>query len=216
MYNRKVNEVKTNKQGEIVTMKSFLETRSLFIHIPKTGGISVHKSLYGNRSNGHYNYMDYKIILGQDLYNQFFSFAFVRNPWDRLVSSFFYFKNGGGGNKSEYEWSMKQIAPFNTFNEFVINWLDNIDNRISKIQFYEQSKFILNNNNKSQVNYIGKYENLLADFDYVRSKIGKIRQLEHLNSSNREKDYRNYYNDKSIEIIAKIYKRDIINFGYHF
>ena len=66
-----------------ITLKPFLETRSMFVHIPKTAGISVGLSLYGGKSGDHRTIRDYKLCFSKAEFDSFFKFAFVRNPWDR-------------------------------------------------------------------------------------------------------------------------------------
>jgi hypothetical protein len=63
--------------------------RCIFIHIPKTAGASIALSLF-NEPPRHVHYRDFEIA-NPDKFRRYFKFAFVRNPWDRLVSSYFYF-----------------------------------------------------------------------------------------------------------------------------
>ena len=62
----------------------------LFLHIPKTAGTSINEDLqpYLKYQFGHVTAQEY-IERGFDLKN-IFTFTFVRNPYDRFVSLFFY------------------------------------------------------------------------------------------------------------------------------
>ena len=68
--------------------------KSTFIHIPKTGGTSIStwlKNAYGvnyNKGFKHASYEEMKRTFG-DLG---FTYTVVRNPWDRVVSAYFYYK----------------------------------------------------------------------------------------------------------------------------
>jgi hypothetical protein len=69
------------------------EFQCIFIHIPKTAGTSVARTLFGQGSR-HVPYFEYEKVNGRK-FNRYFKFAFVRNSWDRLVSTYFFLKKGG-------------------------------------------------------------------------------------------------------------------------
>lgn len=66
-----------------------------FVHINKTGGTSITEALSGyedalHPDYDHANAKRLRRLLGADLWDEMYSFAFVRNPFDRMVSSYFY------------------------------------------------------------------------------------------------------------------------------
>ncbi|MDZ7820398.1 MAG: sulfotransferase family 2 domain-containing protein [Candidatus Marinimicrobia bacterium] len=73
----------------------------LFIHIPKTAGLSIINAVRDPRVDtvGHFLQNPFYRPAGEVIkkYPQRpFVFTFVRNPWDRAVSAFFYLDQGGG------------------------------------------------------------------------------------------------------------------------
>lgn len=70
----------------------FDDPACVFIHIPKTGGCSVEEALCGGplpseimlKQEGYV--LNYQHAFLWELETRPFSFAFVRNPWDRCVS----------------------------------------------------------------------------------------------------------------------------------
>lgn len=69
---------------------------------------------------------------------------------------------------------------------------------------------------KILVDFIGRVENLQADFDEVCDRIGiKRRQLPHVNRS-AHKPYWEYYDETSRDVVAERFRRDIDYFGYRF
>lgn len=78
------------------------------------------------------------------------------------------------------------------------------------------------------VDFIGRFENLQSDFNYICDQIGISRILlpklntkegwdKGDNSNNRDLFYyRNFYNTESIELIKKRYTKDIELFNYKF
>ena len=64
--------------------------------------------------------------------------------------------------------------------------------------------------------YIGTFENLHDDFDYVCSQIGvKKPKLEHHRGSHHE-PYQEYYSGGTQKLVAKYFAMDIERFEYEF
>ena len=189
------------------------EYKTIFIHIPKTGGNSIYKALFSKESNGHIRWSQYQ-KKNRKKFQEFFKFAVVRNPWDRLVSAFFYLKKGGM-NSLDKKWAEDNIQEYKTFDEFVKRWI-NQKNIFSYAHFKPQSYWICDENNKIMVDFIARIETIDEDFLFLSNKIdSKQESLKKLNSVSRL-DYRKYYNDKTINIVKNVYKNDIELFGYTF
>jgi len=207
----------------------------IFIHIPKCGGTSVELALLKNEGIDLKNYekddldflneeqkqkfrigYDYKGITTQhrkideyksDNEKKYFTFTFVRNPWERLVSEFFYIKKNKGCKCENFN------MRYQSFKEFIINggmqcaW--NAHNS-------QQIDFVLNSNKGKLTNFVGRCEDMQYDFDYVCGKIGipKIK-LPHRNPT-KHKHYTEYYDDETKKIVAEKYAKDIEYFGYEF
>jgi len=190
----------------------------VFIHIPKTGGTTIEKlfNLHGYENAGDNNILNTDIMWGQGTQHLtytklvsdasrdisgYFSFAFVRNPWDRMVSEFFWRRRDS-----------KRLHKRN-LNQFL--------RRIHKYRwctehFHPQSKFVCDKDENCQVDFIGKYENFQEDFNIVCDRIGIPRQeLPHLNAT-KHKHYTEYYDDETRQIVAEKYAKDIEYFGYKF
>ena len=137
----------------------------------------------------------------------YLKFAFVRNPWDRCLSLYFYlFKN--------------EKQPKMTFDFFLR--LFAFDNPVFSSHFNE--KGVWDVHYKTQYSYIdgipmdfiGRYENLQQDFNIICDKIGiQQQELPHVNKS-RHKHYTEYYDDETRQIVAEKYAKDIEYFGYKF
>ena len=69
---------------------------------------------------------------------------------------------------------------------------------------------------KVNLDFIGRFETLEKDFELLTARLGVLASLPKTNTSPRGRDYRSYYDDESIEIVAKLYSRDIELFGYSF
>ncbi len=243
--------------------------KCVFVHIPKNAGQSI-ENVFLNLLNltwknraplllrfnenpelgperlAHlksYEYTKFKYMTDEQ-YETYFSFAFVRNPWDRVVS---YYKYLGYANKCD-------------FNSFVSNELkrDLWNNRhwfVGPQSDYLYLDGVLN------VDFVGRFENLQEDFNKVCSELGlEAMEVPHINKSHNNastkltktsrvissicnflnepslikikqkamlliqqkkqfptyKNYWEYYNEESKKIVSELYKNDIENFNYTF
>lgn len=202
-------------EDRLVFARGNLLKKGLFIHVPKTAGMSVTRALYGNEKPVHLTIAHYQTLFSETEFNNTFKFAFVRNPWDRMVSSYT-FLTSGGYTENDRIFSRNILSRFATFADFVTGWVKP-ENLASRIHFLPQYFFVCDPNGKQAVDFIGRFENLSDDFSHIAGKMGVTNTLEHRNASpNRDKDYRSYYDNESMEIVWNIYKRDIELFQYAF
>ena len=187
--------------------------KCIFIHIPKTGGNSIYEALFSKNSNGHIRYSEYQEENSKK-FQEYFKFAIVRNPWDRLVSAFFFLKKGGM-HCVDKEWAQENLKEFNTFDQFVMSGI-NKKKIYSGVHFKPQSYWICDKNNRIMVDFIGRLETLDQDFLFISNKIGSNKKtLKKLNAVSKL-DYRKYYNERTKNIVYDFYKDDIELFGYTF
>jgi hypothetical protein len=232
--------------------------KCVFIHIPKNAGQSIEHAfldLMGLtwetraplllRSNdkpelgpprlSHLTarqYVECKYI-SPDLFEAYFKFAFVRNPWDRMVSM--------------YKWhSYNRIC---TFKDFVFREFENDLWRTKRWFVCPQTDYLCDASGNLIVDFVGRYENLQSDFNHVCEQLGLPPILiPHLNSnrsgerhgvstirrelkklasypwwllrgramSRARKSHAEYYDDESREYVAELYRSDIELFGYTF
>lgn len=67
-----------------------------------------------------------------------------------------------------------------------------------------------------RVNFIGRFESLERDFAFIKNKLKLYDTELPLKNRTEHTDYKNYYDQESIDIIADYYKWDIKNLGYDF
>ncbi len=199
-----------NNPGDYSSLNAFDYYKTIFIHIPKTAGISIAKTLFGNLVGSHRTYRDYEKIYPKSTLRKYFVFAFVRHPYTRLCSSFYYLKNGGI-NEYDKEFSEKYLKNYIDFKSFVLEFL-NEQTIYSYIHFIPQFEFLINNKGKIELDFIGRYENLNNDFAYVVKKLKlKNVQLPHLNKTGK-KDCQ--LTPEVKEKIYLLYKKDFALLNY--
>jgi hypothetical protein len=211
----KFQNLRKGINDEGYTLQPFDEHECIFIHIPKCAGQSVRASLFENLLPGHINVYTYQMVFDKDEFDRYFKFTIVRNPWDRLVSAYVFLKNGGAHEKDK-KWSENHLSKYQNFKVFVEEGLHRKD-ILAYPHFRPQVKFLLGQQGKMQIDFIGHLENIQEDFSYITEKIGLNRDLFHINKTkSKRRDYRSYYTGELIEIVAKIYKSDIDAFNYDF
>ncbi len=176
----------------------------LWYEVPKVGCSSL--KVFCEKNDYEYNSVKLKHLYG---HRNHFQFAFVRNPWDRLVSCFLDKTKKTIGTKYQLRDYVKYKN--HSFTEFV-HAIKNEDfsncNRHHRLQY--------NLINHDHVNFIGRFENFQTDFEYVCNLVGITQyNLPHWNKSKR-KHYTEYYDDETREIVAEKYAKDIEYFGYEF
>lgn len=155
-------------------------------------------------------------------YNTYFKFGFVRNPWDLVVSYYFYFKN----YKYDKSWFIlnEELAKVVYITEHVkkccfeeyVEWIVCESKEKDENFLTHQKDFFYDKDGNKLVDFIGKFENLNEDFHYIANQIGlKNVELPHKNKSS-HKHYREYYNDHTRKLVEEYFKDDIELFGYEF
>jgi hypothetical protein len=190
----------------------------IFIHIPKTAGTSIEQFLKDNGKNdieyiGVRNGRSLHHLMAFELkreipfiYDKYYKFSIVRNPYDRLLSEYYWTPIKGIGFKSN-----QTKADFITYVSKVVKnklYFDNIYND----HFIPQYLFLYNNN-KLLVDQLFKYEDLEWIVQYLKKKLNIEKNFPYLNKS-KYSYIKKDWNDRQKERIYKIYKIDFILFNY--
>jgi len=199
----------------------------LFVSIPKTGTVAMQKALhpYGDvfhTTNApsplyvHGKAKDLKKYFIENGWNwdEYFKFGFVRNPWDSLVSQYFYKINFAEREKTNvphnklfmlYCKRFKYLCK--DFNSAVIS---------NMLTTTNQKNWAFDDENKNLLNFIGRFENIDQDFKIACEKINLPQiELKRFNRTTHE-NYKKYYTEETIKIIEKKFKEDIRIFNYKF
>ena len=210
--------------------------RFIFFHTGKTGGISMRNILepYAQEpekfkilrpvkiidSKPNKMYDVWKTLLlhakasdaqkefAPELFNAFYKFAFVRNPWDLQVSMYHFILREP--TSSTYS-QVKAVGSFEAFIEWVIKTPTPYPKGITKLQ----QQMLCDENGNLLVDFVGRYETLHQDFEFICQKLVISEKLPHLNKSKHD-DYRSYYNNHTQNLVAEHFKSDIQLFGYKF
>ncbi len=199
--------------------------RFIFIHIPKTAGSSIRANLTDYaltqpesgfysilrrfnlprdyrkfRFRLHSSLQDIQLKMPDDLFANYKKIAFVRNPWDRMVSSYAYKVHGT---------EVKQRSRTDSFETFINSEFERNKSR--------QIDYLVNTQGEIGCDFIGRFESIDEDYqklsDYLQIKLP---ELSVLNKSKRKSNYQDFYNDKTKQLVADYFQKDIELLGYSF
>ncbi len=163
--------------------------------------IGLYPSIYSSDFDSHITANDIRRRLNPKIFNAYYKFAFVRNPWDWQVSLYHYTKQ----NKDHFQHNIIKDMSFDEY----LHWRVNYDQR-------HQKDFVYNERGELLVNFIGKLENLQNDFDLVCTKLKIPKRKLTVKNSSIHKDYRYYYNEELIKLVQEAFAEDIRLFNYSF
>jgi len=158
--------------------------------------------------------------------DDYFKFTFVRNPWDKLVSEYFWrrvsswsYRNNPRNNDNAQHWcNIKDIQ----FKDWILGEIPNSFRDTGAV--FRQVDWINDKYHNIKTDYIGRFENLQEDFNHICDKIDIPRRIlphkynsdSKVRTKGRSKPYQEYYDDESREFVADYFKEDIDYFGYKF
>ena len=135
-----------------------------------------------------------KQLCGEEIWNSYYKFCFDRNPWDKVVS-FYWWKMRG----------KEQKVPFS-------EWL-----RVKKLPLDHDLYSI---DGKVDVDFVGRYESLAEDLAYVLETLGiqDAPQLPKVKTGIRQDKahYTESYNEGDRDFVAHLFQREIETLGYDF
>jgi len=132
-----------------------------------------------------------------EVWRDYFKFVFERNPYDKMVSKYWMLLSSGGYQAD--------------FEQFCTDCVKGTQTFPLGYQMYTRDE-------KIAVDYIGKYESLKNDFNFICMKLGIPNEVDlpKFRAEHREnkKHFSKYYDSKTKEIVKNHYQKEIEMFGY--
>jgi hypothetical protein len=204
----------------------FHEYKTIFVHIPKTGGTSVENMLWPDRTTRtekelwmgfvkplfnkyqtgglqHLLARQISCEVGREVFENYYKFAFVRNPWDKAVSQYVFM------NRRQ---DLREFIGMSSDHCFE-KYLELIKKR-EHVQWKKQTDFVLDTHGELMVDDVVKLEEVTRHAERLSAQVGvSFNNLPHDNKGIR-KDYYHYYDATTREMVADMYKEDIEYFAY--
>jgi hypothetical protein len=203
--------------------------KTIFIHIPRCGGTSIEKlwfpktvvtrqSDYQKFIGWHETYQMwmqhatmrevFELYKGEGEIETYFSFSFVRNPWSRALS--------------DWWWMKKNLKTEASFDDY-LNIRGDFHNACYSMEkeyrgdhFKTQYEYLYKDG-ECLLDFIGRFEHFQRDFNIMCDTMDIPRvKLPHHNRSSYEKPYQQHFTTSQIELVAEIFAEDIGLFGYTF
>ena len=203
--------------------------RFVFIHIQKTGGTSLSRVLVESLDAEHYGGTDSHIHLSRahadyPRTRAYRAAAFVRNPWDRLVS--WYAEILQNGRRVPW-WERLWNRRYNLLRHQVLAHTDSFESFLrlgpgfrSRLGYHpfrtNQVDWLTDGDGRVAVDFVGRFERLEHDARELCAMFGvEPSSIPHLNASAR-RSYRDYYTAETRDMVARRFERDVEAFGYDF
>lgn len=148
----------------------------------------------------------------------YFKFAFVRNPWDRLLSCYLQKIAPGGQGLNRYDYGVVQLRYGMPFAEFV-EAVHQIPDEEANPHFRSQHVAVCGPDDVVMADFVGRFERLEEDFIHVARIIGAPHlKLPHLlpSPSRGARPYRDFYDDETAERVGERFRKDAEIFEYSF
>lgn len=204
----------------------------IFVHIPKTAGQTVqkvlnpyciepetNKTLFRRiltnlpvRENvdkaffrPHYSANWIKTKVGQQTFSQYKTFAFIRNPFDLLVSRYEFILR----RKNHHRHTLISAMNFSQYLEY-----ERARHQKNQKDLFS---FVCDKSGNIIVDELFRFEDLSSEINRMCAflNIEQPSQIAHIHKSER-KPYQEYYSDSDIAVASKIFERDIQHFDYKF
>ena len=185
--------------------------QAVFIHIPKTGGTSIRRGFFESNVEG----PTHGSITPE--WEELFKFAFVRNPYDRIVSAWKMFASGIQDSDWKHPNDEAGID-LKRFLQIVMDESIPYDGRRTttprKIRHHaipQTHPF----NCLQHADFVGRFETLDKDFQIVCERLGISSEgLPHWNRTQRSTNFMQYFDDDTLAIVNSYFADDFERLGY--
>ena len=135
--------------------------------------------------------------IGQETWDEYFSFCFERNPWDRLISLYYW------RNRTEPRMSIGEFLEYGQYSALI-----------------EMGRDLYSIERKTVVDRVCRFEKLEEEMEQIRSILGIQDKLELPRTKHQTRQDKRHYRDilsaEEQHLIAELFQWEIETYGYVF
>lgn len=193
----------------------------IFIHVHRTAGTSFSEILRQNfdkksKTNHSNSKNDFEDLnqhsnartLSKDFFDQhkdYYIFGFTRNPWERIFSWYSLIQLNNLNSLAEEKIRFEKFIELNQASDFSSHFFH-----------YNSLDYFTTEDGELIANKIFRYENLNDEIKTIAHQFDlTLSEIPHVNVT-KTNSYKEYYTDKSRDLIAEKCKKDIEYFNYTF
>ena len=200
--------------------------RFIFFAVPKTGTHAIREALrphlgcedweqqvlFGRQAlpipeiaavgHGHISVQQIKKHLDKSQWNEYFKFGFVRNPFDRFVSTCSFLQRDNPRFAESATQFMKQALQRPRFR--------------ARILVVPQSQLLTDSSDEIGLDFVGRYESIQKSFDEICARVGIPSSALPKKNVSKHKPYTEYYDAGLAAQVGRFYATDLRMFGYEF
>jgi hypothetical protein len=206
------------------------EYECIYVHIPKCAGTSIEfvlgmhgqetdigispfdsnsfegGNLFGKMQQ-HYTIQQIIKSIDRHRFDSYYKFAFVRNPWDRLVSYVAWLDG---------KWAREEALADNEFRPFVLRLFERWERGEPLGPLRPQLDYLTDAQGSLAVDFVGRVENVESDWEEVKGAVGKRLPDLPRRMKSTHAHYSSHYDSELRELCSRIYADDVNTFGYAF
>ncbi len=200
--------------------------KAIYLHIGKTGGVSIERMLIDEERDANITNRDIMFgydkgegiylqhataamtrqLVGDKMFDEYYKFALVRNPYSRMLSAYHYL----------YKQHEKRFGSFAGY----IKALPDIVNKpqVQKASHHIPQTFYTHIDGVQVCDYVGKFEDLPLSIEPVRAHLNIENKLEKHNASRRvnwsRRSAASYYSKPMQQIMKEVFASDFEAYQY--
>lgn len=152
--------------------------------------------------HGHISVSQLKSVLGEEQWHDYFRFGFVRNPFDRFVSTCVFLNRQNPRFQDNSLLWMKEALERPVFRQ--------------RILVVPQSELLVHADGQFGLDFVGHYETLQTSLDTIFDQLDLPAVQLTVKNRSEHAHYREYYDDHLRDLVTEFYAADLTRFNYAF